>query len=422
MDQESITTEKTKSKYKIFYIVLVFLGIFLSAFIVVGILGFSSNGRSTIPAEKKSNNPKSSSTKNTKSPSSTSSTLVSESEQETESSQTAIGNIIFSQSFGKSFEEIFSINPNDKTFCQLTEKYDENVLIDFPKFSFDCKRIIFKFKNKIYIRSLRGNDDFKLIFEAKNPDIFIFCPSFSPDGSKIIFSYETGRYGQIYIIDADKSSGSLVGNVSKEAEIFVKLENINRLIDFKYTPDGKFIVCLIRKEEEGEEEDENKTKNMVMRYYFYIIDANSKKINDKIDVKMMLSSNEIKDLLNNEEFFDITISFFSISRDSSQIIFNLILKSIYSLKNEIYIINLNGTNHRNIYETEKNVYIPRPPLWSPDGNYILFTEYLHGRNSMKILKLDSKIKEILTDSNNNPINGIALNWVEEMEKENLNDS
>ena len=144
---------------------------------------------------------------------------------------------------------------------------------------------------------------------------------------------------------------------------------------------------------------------MVLRYYFHVIDANTQENNEKkIDLKKIL----------NDEF---SITFFSISPDSSKIIFNSILRSLNPSKNEIHTINLDGTDHRKIHETDIR-FIPRPPFWSPDGNYILFTEFSRGHNRMKIINIDSdsgsekyKIEEI-TDLNNNPINGIALNWME----------
>ena len=191
MYQEFIEPEKTnnnpKSKYKskIFYIVLIFFGILISALLFVTLLGrsqiFSKSSLS-------SKNPTTSSTI-TKSQSP-------EADSNFQSNQTVNGNIIFSQSFGSvqnSSEELFSINPAEKTISQLTEKYDKNAIIEFPRFSFDGERIVFKHKNKIYIRSLRGKDDFKVIFESKN-NMNICCPSFNPEGNRIYFHLEMAKY------------------------------------------------------------------------------------------------------------------------------------------------------------------------------------------------------------------------------------
>ena len=206
-----------------------------------------------------------------------------------------------------------------------------------------------------------------MIFESESFNE-IFRSSFSPDGKNIIFADNSQKSDiRIYRIDANKVQTKNNGSV--EAEIFVEIETGTHLFDFKY-----------------------------------VIDAKSKKVNNIIDLHKTLKTNA-------DEYLVCFNSTYSISPDSSKIAINVGVLSL-NTRNEIYILNLDGTIHKKIYESRNKSLSMHSILWSPDGKYILYNECL--LNCTKIIKIDpdseSEYDVIVMDKFNKPIEGEPLFW------------
>lgn len=262
----------------------------------------------------------------------------------------------------------------------------------------------------IKIKSLDSKDskDFTEIFTAPKQKLeigFDSSPYFNPAGNKIIFTGLVDK--KIYVTDINENS-SLNHD---ELEIFKEFDENLDLRECKYTQDGLNIICLVF--------DDIKSV-----FKFYVI-----QISDRENVReIIVDFNSIQS--NFSESDNIWIYSFSVSPDSSKIVFNLsvsCVKSIFkrSFKREIHAINFNNGDYiKKVYEAELGDSVPdflltAGPVWSPDSKFIFFSDVISSEEKILTLKrkeIDSEsAAEELRNIDGSPINGhvLGLSLIEE---------
>ena len=178
-------------------------------------------------------------------------------------------------------------------------------------------------------------------------------PSFSPDDKHVIYATKNEKKFQIYRIEANENPGN--------NDLIQEFDENSKLILFRYTIDGKFIVALF-----------SKNKKFIFRFIELNDNEELKPFKDiEIDPK-----NFCKDF--DDDFFNSSfILNFSISNDNSKIVFLFQSPSLRSLNNnlkEIFIINRNDTEiciPKKIYETKKELNELNSLDWLPNDEEII---------------------------------------------------
>jgi TolB protein len=185
----------------------------------------------------------------------------------------------------------------------------------------DGKKLAFIKNDSLYISDIRGKRQVRLT-ESRFP-VYDASPRWSPDGSKIAFARSDG---QIYVIDVK----------TKQLTALTKTENnvINSEPD--WSPDGSKIVFH---------------SNRTGRSHIFIMNA------DGSDVKQLTG-----DAKNETAEYDAHFS-----PDGKKILYG----STREGQIDIYVMNADGSHKTNLtQDTDKPV---ASPVWSPDGQSILYT-------------------------------------------------
>jgi hypothetical protein len=105
--------------------------------------------------------------------------------------------------------EIYVMNPDGSNQTRLTNNPGSN---SFPSFSPDGSKIVYTSFGKIYVMNSDGSNQTRLTNISGN-DI---SPSFSPDGTKIAFVSTRSSYFEIYVMNSDGSNQTRLTNPGTE--------------------------------------------------------------------------------------------------------------------------------------------------------------------------------------------------------------
>jgi len=217
-----------------------------------------------------------------------------------------------------------------------------------PSWSPDGSKIVFssdmdgQMGSNIYVMDSDGTNITRLTTTNESLEGF---PSWSSDGSKILFSSDMdGQMGyNIYIMDSDGTN-------------ITRLTTTNESLDVSpsWSPDGSKIV--FSSDMDGQ-----------MGSNIYVMDS------DGTNITRITTTNESLD------------GFPSWSSDGSKILFSSDMDGLRRGYN-IYVMNSDGTNITRITTTNESLDVS--PSWSPDGSKIVFSSDMDGQDS-NIYVMDS---------------------------------
>ena len=309
-------------------------------------------------------------------------------------------NIIFSESSRGKDLYSYSLETKNIELLKIVNNVSDIRYLDFVSYSFDFKKVTFARDDKIYIRDLIEGTE---IMIKDNHTNNLSTPSFSPDGTKIIY---TNRY-QSEIIEKFVQKNYENNHIflrEIDRENYYYNNPISSLV--KYTMDGEYIVVL-------------GSNHKTLSNTFYVIDLNSKKCHKKIEIypKSLCVYSE-SEFLKLKATDSTNVSFyiknFSISQSNSKIAFILQVEDSTHARvpeiiiSEIYVINLEEESF-----APKQIYQSKSYLtslhWLPNNDTsIIFTEC----NYMKILSIDSIELSVLKDKEDNIIKGQVLGLID----------
>jgi Tol biopolymer transport system component/PKD repeat protein len=231
--------------------------------------------------------------------------------------------------------EIYVMNSDGSEQTRLT---DNPTVDQEPSWSPDGTKIVFVREgtgggtSEIYVMNSDGSEQTNI---SNNPAHEHF-PTWSPDGEKIVFSSYNGSDHEIYVMNSD---GSEQTNISNNPETDAVPS---------WSPDG--------------------TKIAFASYR----DGNS-------EIYVMNSDGSEQTRLTNNPTIDTSPDW---SPDGEKIVF----RSGFEFQNpEIYVMNSDGSEQTNI---SNNPSIDFDPSWSPDGTKIAFTSYREGAGDVFIMNPD----------------------------------
>jgi len=208
----------------------------------------------------------------------------------------------------------------------------------------------------IYVMDANGRNRTQVL---ALPSGFARSPSWSPDGKRITFAVIAG----IFVVDADGTSLTPV----------IYLDSVlGPPFDWpSYSPDGTKILFASQREE---------------KWQIYVVNVDGSN-------ETRLSPEEVKDEYSPSWSPDGTRIAFDSNRDGNR---------------EIYVMNADGSNPiRLTKDPPRHRYVDWSPAWSPDGSRIAFISHRDGQPDIYIMNADGSNMTRLTD---NSIYEISLSW------------
>ncbi|MCP4133794.1 MAG: hypothetical protein GY754_22690, partial [bacterium] len=231
--------------------------------------------------------------------------------------------------------DVYTIDTDGTNIKRLTTEAGRDY---YPSWSPDGSKIVFMSNRAcdsecdsafdLYVMDADGENEKRLTSYGRG----VFYPSWSPDGSKIAFSYSKG----IYIMDADGNNQRLVAY------------DPNTCQDPSWSPDGSKIAFMLKSD-------------------IYTVDVDGNNLTNLTDPIYGSSGSG---------------SHPSWSPDGSKIAFS------YSSGNyEIVVMDADGQNFKNL---SLNAAFDDYPSWSPDGSKIVFTSNRDGYYSLYFMDADGQ--------------------------------
>lgn len=232
----------------------------------------------------------------------------------------------------------------------VTKLTDNQFYDNYPTWSPDGSRIVFQSNrngnDEIYVMSAKGSDVIRL---TDNPAYDSF-PLWSPDGMKIVFQSDRDGNNEIYVVNAD---GSEATNLTKHP--------VGDTLPV-WSPDGTKI--LFQSDRDGNHD-------------IYKMNPDGSGITN----------------LSNHPAYDFARGW---SPDGRRIAF----ESERDGNKEIYIMNSDGSNVINLTNSPMGDWFPR---WSPDGMQIIFLSNRDGNSEIYMMNVDGSGVTNLTNSPENEL-------------------
>jgi len=250
------------------------------------------------------------------------------------------------------------------------EQNDSDISYLTPSWSPDGSKIVFisnmdeQWGLNIYVMDSDGTNITRLTTNEDSIDTFT---SWSPDGSKIVFSSDMdGQWGyNLYVMDSDGTN-------------ITRLTTNEDSIDTSasWSPDGSKIVF-------------DSDMDRQLGYNLYIIDSDG---------------TNITRLTTNEDSTDANASW---SPDGSKIVFDSDMDGQLGYTN-IYIMDSDGTNITKLTTNEDS--IDTSASWSPDGSKIVFSSNMDGQLGYNLYVMDSDGTNITRLTTNEDSIDTSASW------------
>lgn len=278
-------------------------------------------------------------------------------------------------------DSVISFDPDGKNMKVLIKKTEKNMINDYiknePVLSLENEIILLYDKCKFFIRPSDlpyfTLENIKAALENKNVQMRIYAWTLNTKLDKIIFVGDTGNDNDININNIYSMSLNSQNGEQPEYKNITNFnfngdnDNAEHLIlrDPTFTSDEKYIVSIIEKKRNSES---------TSTFKFIFVDSNTGQIYKELDLSYCPKS-------------------FSISPDGKKIVYSNYLNSSEVI-DKIFMINLdeNRTDSQSIYIADNKEKEIISQIWSPNGEFILFTENDGYNSYLKSLKkgLDGK--------------------------------
>ena len=281
------------------------------------------------------------------------------------------------------FNQIYSITAAGATINRLTDGAWDDY---FPTYSPDGTKIVFSStrdgNTEIYTMNADGSNQTNI---SNNSDDDYF-PSWSPDGTKIKFtSYRDGD-SEIYVMDADGSNQINISNNPLGNDTWASWSQDGTQLIFNTTRDGDWNIYKMNADGSGQIPI---TFDPSDEWYAEVTTI------DSSDIYVMNEDGTAKVNLTNNKFTDKNPAF---SPDRSKISFEskrpaniqIVFESNKDDEDhfEIYTMNQDGTNLKRLTFFTKGFEQNRAPKWSPDGQKIVFRSNRDGNNEVYVMDAD----------------------------------
>jgi Tol biopolymer transport system component len=256
--------------------------------------------------------------------------------------------------------QIFVINADGSNLRNLA---DNSGLYDAaPSFSSDGSKIVYCHSyssfNHVYTMNCRGMGRFEVTHDGMTPG----PPVWSPDGTQIAFAAKSDSanyHWAIYIVDAEGT------NLHAITDFIIPDEGIK----ISWSPQGQEIAFAL---------DSLTTSHLAI----YTINV------DGSNLRQLTSHSK----------YDVQPTW---SHNGSTIVFS---RFEADLPYQIYVMNSDGSNQHNITNTHSNEYTP---CWSPDDSRIAFHSERDGWPDIYVMNADGSDQHNIT---NDPADEYYLTW------------